>query len=312
MLARFRSAILGTIIAASLPLVACTTNPTTGRSQFNALSAQEEIQIGEEGKGEMLKEFGGEVSKAELKAYVSRIGHSLVESAAQDDPKLRSLPWEFFLLDSKVVNAFALPGGKVFISLGLARQLTNEAEIAGVLGHEVGHVAARHTNDRYAKALGLQVGIAVAGVFLGNSAGAADLTQLAGKFGELALMAYGRDQENEADALGMRYMTRASYNPEGQKQVMQLLDKLSQGDRPPEILSTHPDPARRVRLISDRLAREYAYTANNPQYSFREAEYRQQFLSKLSLAFPEGRPEDPAVTRFAMTDGADGHPDPAK
>ena len=289
------------VAALSAMLVGCTTNPTTGRSQFNALSVQEEIAIGTQGKPEMIREYGGEVAKAELRQYVTEVGMKLVATTAQDDPSLLELPWEFTLLNSDVVNAFALPGGKVFMSRGLAQMMTNEAQLAGVLGHEVGHVTARHVNDRSGRQMGAQLGIGLLGVLLGGSADGADLANVAGNFAGIALLSYDRKQEIESDALGMRYMTRAGYNPLGQRQVMQILASLDKGGgSKADITSTHPHPEERIKVIDDALQREYANTQGNAEFKLGEQEFRARFLSKLAVAYPEAGESRLAATRAEM------------
>lgn len=261
----------------------CSYNKTTGRSQFDALSRDEEVQLGTQGKAEMTNEYGGEVARADLRQYVTEVGMTLVKTTAEDDPSYQSLPWEFTLLDSDVINAFALPGGKVFMSRGLAVKLTSEAELAGVLGHEVGHVMARHTNERFARAMGLQLGAGLADALLGSNT----VSTLAGSYGDIALRGYDRDQETESDTLGVRYMVRAGYNPVGQQRVMELLDKVTGKDgRPAEFLSTHPDPGKRAKAVAALIASQYPQTQNNAGYVLKEAEYRQRFLSKIALAYP--------------------------
>jgi predicted Zn-dependent protease len=283
-------------LALSAVATGCTTNPTTGRSQFNALSLQEEIAIGTQGKPEMIREYGGEVARAELRQYVAEVGMRLVETTAQDDPTLLELPWEFTLLNSDVVNAFALPGGKVFMSRGLAQMMSNEAQLAGVLGHEIGHVTARHVNDRYARQMGAQIGVGLLGVLLGGTTGGGDLANIAGNVAQLSLVSYDRAQEIESDALGMRYMARAGYNPAGQKQVMQLLAGLAKGQARNDITSTHPHPEERIEVIERALQSEYASTQNNPEFQLGEDRFRQRFLSKLTLAYP-----DAGASRLART-----------
>ena len=200
--------------------------------QAKYLSWQEEIAMGEQYKGELLKEMGGEVARADLREYVREIGMKLVQTTAQDDPGYLNLPWEFFLLDSDVINAFALPGGKIYMSRGLAQLMTNEAQLAGVLGHEIGHVTARHTNERYSRAMNAQIGIGVLGAVLGSGAGEL-ATQSAAQITQIALLSYDRDQESESDLLGMRYMTRAGYNPVGQRDVMLILKSKAGGSNQP-------------------------------------------------------------------------------
>ncbi|HYF15369.1 MAG TPA: M48 family metallopeptidase [Phycisphaerales bacterium] len=293
----------GALLAGGL-LGACSTNPTTGRSQFNALSRDQEVQLGEQAKDELATEMGGRVTDATLAGYVDEIGRRLVETTYQDDASLRELPWEFILLDSDVVNAFALPGGKVFMSMGLARRMTNEAQLAAVLGHEIGHVTARHTNDRFARAAGTQLGVGVLAILLGDSG--APLADLGGQVAQIALLKYDRGQELESDALGMRYITRAGYDPRGARQVMEILATLERSGRAPEMLSTHPLPESRIRAIDERIAAEYPQTQNNPQFRLGEAEFRRRFLSRVTALFPEGRPEDPRVRSFAIAGGCGG------
>ncbi|MFO0857581.1 MAG: M48 family metallopeptidase [Phycisphaerales bacterium] len=274
-----------TLLGLLMPLSACSTNPTTGRSQFNALSPEQEVALGTEGKPEMVKEYGGEVAKAELRDYVREVGLKLVVTTAQDDPNIVQLPWEFTLLNSNVINAFALPGGKVFVSRGLAQKMTNEAQLAAVIGHEIGHVTARHINDRYTRMMGAQLGLGVVGVFLGGEAGAADLSQLGGQIAQVALMSYDRKQELESDSLGMRYMTRAGYDPIGARQVMELLAREAGAGGQPEFLSTHPHPESRIKQIDQLLAGPYAGMTGTSQFKTGEQEFRTRFLGKLAAAF---------------------------
>jgi predicted Zn-dependent protease len=284
-------------------LAGCSVNPTTGRTQFDALSRQDEIAIGEQGKTELTAEMGGELAQAQVKAYVAELGAKLLQPAIAIDPSLAELPWEFIVLDSDVVNAFALPGGKVFMSRGLAQRMTNEAQLVAVLGHEIGHVAARHANERFSRALGLALAVGVGGAIVGDGGASAQLVELAGQFGQIALMSYDREQENESDALGMRYMSAAGWNPIGARQVMEILASLDREGAPPEFLSTHPFPETRIRIISERLASEY------PQWSGRDGEgvyperFRERFLRPLAIGYPEGRDEDPWVRALAMSQG---------
>jgi predicted Zn-dependent protease len=287
------------VVAGGFVLGACSVNPTTGRSQFAALSREQEIAIGEQSKPELIKEFGGEVARAELRQYVQDVGMRLVATVGEDDPAMVNLPWEFTLLDSDVVNAFALPGGKVFMSRGLAQRMTNEAQLAAVLGHEIGHVTARHTSERFGNAQLYGTGGAIFSVFVGAVTGV-DISGLAEQAVGVTLASYGRDQENEADALGMRYMVRVGYNPLGSRQVMEILASLDANGRPPEFLSTHPYPEKRAENIQGKLNNEYAYTQNNPQFRLGEQEFRTKFLNKVSQAYPAGREEDPAGRAFAI------------
>ena len=142
----------------------CTTNPATGSRSFTLMSWEEEKAIGAEAGPEFTAQFGGEVPDADARAYVNEVGARLLEGIEEGVPEL---DWEFTLLDSDVLNAFALPGGKVYFSRGLAEQLKSEAEMAGVIGHEIGHVTARHGNQRMSKQMGYNILIGLGSVAVG-------------------------------------------------------------------------------------------------------------------------------------------------
>jgi predicted Zn-dependent protease len=281
-----------TAAAAALILAACTTNPATGRRFFSTLSPQQEAAIGAQAAPELTEEFGGKTPSPELQAYITEVGRKL---AAQTEAYFPTLDWEFTLLDSPVVNAFALPGGKVFISRGLAEKLESEAELAGVLGHEVGHVSAQHTSQRMSQALGLNLALGVAGLAVGTSGQDSDLRRY-GQYalpalavgGNLYLLKFGRSEESEADYLGMRYMSKAGYNPRAQARVMEILKAEERRGRPPEFLSTHPLPESRIADIQKLLnSKEFADTANLPFYPER---YQQRFLSVVRTLPPARQP----------------------
>ncbi|MGH7130393.1 MAG: M48 family metalloprotease [Phycisphaerales bacterium] len=300
MMHRYSSLLL--CVIALLPLAACETNATTGRNQLVGLSRAQEIQIGEESKAQFTAESGGEVPDRQLDGYVDEIGRKLAAKTPADNP---GLPWEFTLLNSNVINAFALPGGKVFISKGLADKMTNEAQMAGVLGHEIGHVCARHTSERVGQQQLVGVSAALGGVALGASGASAVVTQLGGLAinvgGTLIPLKFSRDQESEADSLGMRFMVACNYNPAAQSQVMQILQKEAASGGTPEFLATHPYPETRIERINKELATTYKYTQNNPQFQFYEVEYRTKYLKKAAM-LPE--PTHGADTRLALGDPA--------
>lgn len=276
------SLVLGLSLLVGLPgLAGCTTNPATGRTQFNLLSMDREIALGAEATPELLEAYGGEVEDERLRAFMRRVGESMTPHTEGEFP---DIPWEFFLLDSDVINAFALPGGKVFMSRGLAEQFTDEAQFAAVVGHEIGHVTARHGNERVSRAL-LAQGIAIgAAIGAGRSDddvvryGVPILVQVgAGGY----MLSFNRSQETEADRLGMRYMTAAGYDPSALLDVMEVLAAAAGGPRQPEFLSTHPHPETRIEQANELLASEYAHTRNNPEYQRHRARYRSEFLDRL-------------------------------
>lgn len=267
----------------------CYTNPTTGRSSLEIYSHDQEIAIGQQYGPQFISQSGGEVTDASLKAYVTEVGMRLKEQVETAEQK--GLPWNFALLNSPEINAFALPGGRVHITIGLAKLLKNEAEMAGVLGHEIGHVTARHGNERAADSVLIGIGAAAAGVAVGDESAGRIINQ----GGELVLLKFSRKQETEADYLGMRYMTKAGYNPAAQKSVMEVLRDASKGGREAEIFATHPYPETRIKDIESLLRGEYAYTQNNPRYALHEERYRNQFLSRAaSINPPAAKQKAPA------------------
>lgn len=278
-------------IMAVATLGACSVNPTTGRSQFNVLSMSEEIAMGEEAKASLTDEYGGSVTDARLNSYISGIGNAL---AAQTESDYPNLPWEFTLLDSDVINAFALPGGKVFMSRGLAEKLTTEAELAAVLGHEVGHVTARHSGQRVSQSLvvsGLVIGAGVAASQSDSDLAKIGVPLLVGAGGSGYLLKFSRSQELEADALGVRYMVKIGYDPLGARMVQEVLAREGGSGKQPEFLSTHPYPDSRIAQINDLLKGEYAYTQNNPDFKLFKERYKADFLDPMAALRAKSGPK---------------------
>lgn len=274
------------IALVALSQVACTVNPATGKRSLTLMSWEQEKALGLEAAPQFTEQFGGEFPDANAQDYVDRVGARLV---AQIEPGVPDLDWEFTLLDSDVINAFALPGGKVFLTRGLARELENEAEMAGVLGHEIGHVTARHGNQRMSKQQALNIGLGLGAVAVGVADEDSSLRQY-GQFGipalaiggNLVMLKYGRDEESEADMLGMRYMHRAGYDPAAQRRVMEVLMQAGAGQpRQVEWLATHPYPETRIERITEILARQYPDAASDPSLRTNESEYERNILQPL-------------------------------
>lgn len=190
-------------------LSGCSTNPATGNQSFTAfMSTEDEARIGAEEHPKILKELGGTYKSANLENYVAGIGKRL--AAVSEMPEV---PWKFTVLNDHRVNAFALPGGYIYITRGLMALAENEAEMAGVLAHEIGHVTARHSAQRYSTALATNIGLtglSILGSVLGMPSG---LGRVVGTGAQMALQQYSQSQELEADMLGVRYMTRIGYDP---------------------------------------------------------------------------------------------------
>jgi predicted Zn-dependent protease len=242
-------AIIAAVVALFGILSYCTgtsDNPITGEKQRVRMTPEQEIALGRKLAPQMAAQFGG-VSAAADRERVSRVGAQVVaKSAASRAP----YKFDFYLLaDRKTVNAFALPGGQIFITEALLRLLNTEHELAGVLGHEVGHVLARHSAEHLAKQQLTQS--LIGAVAIGS--GSYDTAQLAQLAGSLVNMKHGRDDELESDTLGLRLMREAGYDPHAMVSVMQKLEQASGGSRQPEFASTHPSPANRIARIREQL-----------------------------------------------------------
>jgi predicted Zn-dependent protease len=232
-------------------------NPITDEVQHVDMTVDQEIALGLQAAPEMAAQHGGLHPDEEAQALVDDIGHEIVAlSAASEAP----YNFEFHLLaDDQTINAFALPGGQVFITMGLLQQLETEAQLAGVLAHEIGHVVARHSAEHIAKARlteGL-TGAAVIAAYDPDDPSSQRTAQVAAMIGQLVNMHYGREDEIESDRLGVRFMSEANYDPRAMIAVMQILASASKGQRPPEFFSTHPDPDRRIENIRDAIQEQF-------------------------------------------------------
>ncbi len=218
------------------------TNPYTGRKQHINITTDQEIRMGLQSAPQMAQQHGGLYPDQAAQDLVDKVGRKLVNNSIARETGYR---FDFHLLrDPQAINAFALPGGQVFITYALFSKLQNEDQLAGVLGHEVGHVVGRHSADRMAKQ-GLTQGI-LSGVSVGGGANAG---QMAAQIANLVNMKYGREDELESDDLGVKFMLDAGYEPEQMIGVMRILKAASGGRRTPEFQSTHPDPENRIAKI---------------------------------------------------------------
>lgn len=234
---RLSSSLFG---AASLILAACTLNPATGQRQFSLIGEQQEIAMGREYAKQVQAEIGFYADE-KLQAYVQKIGGEL--AAKTERP---NLPWEFHIVDDPAVNAFALPGGYIFITRGILANFNSEAELASVLGHEIGHVTARHSVEQMSRAQLAQVGLGVAMI---ASEDFRDYVGIAQMGVGVLFLKFSRDDENQADHLGLRYMMRGNFEADEMPRVFDMLRRQSEiagGGRLPEWQSTHPSPEHRM------------------------------------------------------------------
>ncbi|QHC86444.1 peptidase M48 Ste24p [Empedobacter brevis] len=218
-------------------------NEITGEKQYISLTKEDEIAMGINSAPQMAREFGGLSQNVQYQELVKQVGTKIVNNS---DARKTNYPFQFYVLvDNQTVNAFALPGGPIFITEALLTRLQNEDQLAGVLGHEVGHVIARHSAEQLSKQE-LSQGIAGAA---GVAAGDANSAYYAQVVANMVNMKYGRDDELESDDLGVRFMIQAGYNPEALIGVMDILEEASGGSQVPEFQSTHPSPSNRREKI---------------------------------------------------------------
>lgn len=226
-------------------------NPVTGVKQHVAISPDQEIRLGLESAPTMAHQMGGEVSNSDpRKGTVVDLGNLLVESTIA-----KKSPWKFqfhLLADDETVNAFALPGGQIFITLGLYDKLQNEAQLAGVLGHEMGHVIERHTAEQMAKDRLGQTLVMAAG-----TAAAQDNSRtpymIAAFVNQMVQLRYGRQDETEADEWGLKLMSQAGFDPKEMIAVMEVLKASGGSGHSPEIFQSHPNPDLRMEQIKEYL-----------------------------------------------------------
>jgi len=230
---------LALLLALALSAVtSCATNPVTGKRELNLVSMNQELAIGKEGYGAVLSEYGA-YDDPRLQAYVDSVGHALARVSHRPD-----LDWKFTVLDDPTVNAFAMPGGYVYVTRGILAHLNSEAQLAGVLGHEIGHVTARHS----AKQLTQQT---LAGIGLGVASFVSPAVQrysgAAQQALQLVFLKYSRDDETQADELGVEYATKAGWDPREIPATYAMVKRVSDqaGQKLPGFLSTHPDPGNR-------------------------------------------------------------------
>jgi predicted Zn-dependent protease len=226
-------------------------NPITGKNQRVDMSVKDEILMGLQGAPEMGQESPNDQAQRRVDMVGARLVNALEQRLANQDVR-NPYPFEFHLLsDQNTVNAFALPGGQVFLTEGLYDRLTNDGQVAGVLGHEIGHVLERHGSQRMAKGNLIQ-GIAGAA---GVAGGDISSSQAAAWVGNVVNMQYGRDDELQSDRWGIEIMTIAGYDPRHLIEVMNVLESSGGSGGPPEFLSTHPKPANRREYI-ERIIKE--------------------------------------------------------
>ncbi len=228
-------------------------NPVTGEDQYISITPKQEIALGLRATPQMIQQYGGLYPDQKYQNLVEKVGHKVVTYSQAGKTQYK---FDFHLLnDSRTINAFALPGGQVFITSALLSKLKTEGQLAGVLGHEIGHVVARHSAQQMAKSNltnGILNGILIASDPTGQSA------QIAAYIGKLVNMKFGRNDELQADNLGVKFMSQTGYDPRSMIGVMKILKQAAGGGaKQPEFFSTHPNPDNRIAEIQKAIRAIY-------------------------------------------------------
>ena len=250
----------------------CAVNPATGQRQISLVSESQEVAMGQQADPAITAQMGGLYPDDQLQAWVTDLGNSLARVSERPN-----LPWSFKLLDDDLINAFALPGGFIYVTRGILGYMNSEAELMGVLGHEVGHVTARHTANRITRQQLSTIGLVAGAVFsetVRANAGAAMQAM------QLLMLRYSREDESQSDELGYRYMTQVNYNPKGISDVMAMLQSTSPSAEEmgiPTWMLSHPDPGNRIAANEQRLASDAQQGQTYAGYQSN----RDQFLARL-------------------------------
>ena len=225
-------------------IASCAVNPVTGKKEFSLMSLQQEMALGQQYDPGIVSSFGM-YEDEKMQAFIQEKGAAMAKVSHSPNMK-----FNFRVLDSPVVNAFAVPGGYVYFTRGIMAHFNNEAEFAGVLGHEIGHITARHSAKQYTNSVLAQVGL-IAGVVLVEDF--RPYAEMAGQGMQLMLLKFGRDHESQSDRLGVEYSTKIGYDSRHMANFFNTLARMSegQGERLPTFLSTHPDPGDRFKKVGE-------------------------------------------------------------
>lgn len=285
-----RRIVLAAVICGAAMAVGCASNPATGGADVVTMSEKKEIDIGRQMHPKILQQYG-RYSDERLQAYVNDVGQRLAAKGHRPD-----LTWTFTVLDSQETNAFALPGGYIYITRGIMSYLNSEAELAAVIGHEIGHVTARHAVRQQSGATAAGVGATLIAVLTGSGS----LANIANVASSALIAGYGRDMELEADALGAEYVGKVGYDPESMIDVVRLLknqemfeiQRAREENREPRVyhgvFSSHPD--------NDTRLKEVVASAGKVAAGEQRADNRDLYLSRIT-GLPVGPSEAQGVTR---------------
>jgi predicted Zn-dependent protease len=268
-------------------------NPVTGETQHITLTQDQEVALGLQSAPQMADDFGGLDPDPEVQSDVEDVGQRVVRRSVAGKT---SYQFRFRVLaDDETVNAFALPGGPVFITRALLNRLENEAQLAGVLGHEVGHVVGRHSAEQIATSQLAQTLVGAVGVVAsGEQVGGQQAAYVAAFVAQMAQLKYGRSDELQADSLGVQLMSEAGYDPRALINVMEILARASGDSLQPEFLSSHPDPGNREESILEAIGKRFP--AGVPASLILGREITLSSDGALGFAFRSASPSPPQVT----------------
>ena len=260
------------ILAVSVGVMAlaagCAVNPVTGNEELMFFSPENDAKLGRQYAAPLEKELGGRIPDEDLQRYINAVGQKMARVCHRPD-----ISYHYTAVETKMANAMALPGGYIFITRGLLKEMKTEGQLAAVLGHETGHVVARDTMQALSRELGMTALLAAA--HIGGAPGQA--TRAADFLGAMLSLQYTRDDEKEADLAGLLYTTQAGYDPNSIIEVMEILNKL-ETERPIEFFSTHPNPENRIIYLKEKIAMRYSGLGTLKKG---QAEYEENVLSRL-------------------------------
>jgi len=269
--------LLTLLCVAACLYAACEVNPLTGADELMLFTREQDVKMGKAYSPEVEKQLGGRIENDALQKYIAGVGRKIASISHRAD-----IEYHFTALNDKSVNAFALPGGYIFITKGLLEKLRTEAQLAAILSHEIVHVVARDTANAMSKEIGMSL-LLVAAITANAPPGALTAAQVTR---QIIGLRYSREDEREADLGGLTYMVRAGYDPSAMLEAMQTLESLDD-DRPPEFFATHPSPANRLTYIERRIKQRYPRV---PGLRVGKEEYERVVLSQLKSAKRPGTP----------------------
>lgn len=260
----------GLAVAGLVIVAGCSVNPATGKRELNFVSTSQEISMGRESDPAILAEYGA-YADTSLASFVNTVGRKL--AAVSERPEL---DWHFRVLDTKVVNAFAVPGGYIYVTRGIMAAMNSEAQLAGILGHEIGHVTARHTARQITKAQLASMGLLAGSLLSSDIARYSDVAQ---QGLSVLFLKFSRDDETQADELGIRYCVKAGYDPREVPATYDMLNRMAQqeGGSLPTWMSTHPDPGNR-KVRTSTLAHEAVLLRGEAGLVVNEESYKKRLV----------------------------------